>query len=155
VIGCPCSNPPSGPGRGCENSAATGGATIAAAGYAYVSADTLTFTVTGETPAAVSLLVQATAVNATGAIYGQGVRCVARSLKRLFVGAASAGAVTLPNFGAADSTISARSSYLGNPILPGESRWYLIYYHDPAVLGGCSPASTFNTGPTMRAEWVP
>src|SRR5262249_39679097 len=30
VIGCPCANPPSESGRGCDNSAATGGATLSA-----------------------------------------------------------------------------------------------------------------------------
>jgi hypothetical protein len=63
--------------------------------------------------------------------------------------------VTLPNFAAGDSTISARSAALGNPILAGQSRWYLVYYRDPVVLGGCSALSTFNSGPTMRADWGP
>jgi hypothetical protein len=58
VIPCPCANPPSGSGRGCDNSAATGGATIAASGSSFVSADTLAFTATGERPSAFSLLLR-------------------------------------------------------------------------------------------------
>jgi hypothetical protein len=87
-------------------------------------------------------------------VYGQGVRCVAGLLKRLFDHNASAGIVTLPDFGAGDPTISARSAALGVPIMAGQSRWYLVYYRDPTVLGGCQATSTFNAGPTMRADWV-
>jgi hypothetical protein len=52
VIVCPCANPPSGSGRGCDNSAATGGAMLAASGVAYLSMDRLVFTTSGETPTA-------------------------------------------------------------------------------------------------------
>jgi hypothetical protein len=38
VIACPCSNAPSGSGRGCNNSSATGGAILQAAGSAYLGA---------------------------------------------------------------------------------------------------------------------
>jgi hypothetical protein len=60
--------------------------------------------------------------------------------------------VTLPDFTAGDPTISARSAALGNPIFAGRSRWYLVYYRDPVELGGCPATSTFNSGPTMRAD---
>jgi hypothetical protein len=155
VIHCPCSNPPSGPGQGCDNSAATGGATIQAFGVPSLAADTLAFVASGEKPTALSLLLQGTSTSTSGAVYGQGVRCVAGTLKRLFDHNASAGIVTLPDFAAGDPTISARSAAVGNPILAGQSRWYLVYYRDPIVLGGCPASSTFNSGPTMRADWGP
>jgi hypothetical protein len=155
VIHCPCSNPPSGPAQGCDNSAATGGAMIHAFGAPSLAADTLAFVASGEKPTALSLLLQGTTAFSSGGIYGQGVRCVGGTLKRLFNHNASAGSLTLPDFGAGDPTISVRSAALGNPILAGQSRWYLVYYRDPIVLGGCPTTSTFNTGPTMRADWGP
>ena len=56
VIACPCSNPPSGPGRGCDNSSSTGGANLSASGVASLSADTLVFTTSDEKPTAVSIV---------------------------------------------------------------------------------------------------
>src|SRR5258705_450215 len=47
VIACPCSNPPSGPERGCDNSSATGGASLAASGAEYLSSDSAVFPTSG------------------------------------------------------------------------------------------------------------
>jgi hypothetical protein len=96
VIGCPCANPPSGPGRGCDNSAGTGGAILSAAGVAYLSADSLVFTTSGEKPTATSVLLQGTSSPAAGVVYGQGVRCVGGTLKRLYSKNAVAGNVAAP-----------------------------------------------------------
>ena len=77
-----------------------------------------------------------------GAIYGQGVRCVGGTLKRLFVHTAIAGAISAPS--GADPSVTARSASLGSPIAPGSTRYYTVYYNDP--LGGpagCGGA-TFN-----------
>jgi hypothetical protein len=155
VIPCPCSNAPSGRDRGCNNSAATGGAMIQTQGADSLVVDTLTFVASGENSTALSLLVQGTTALSSGAVYGQGVRCVSGTLNRLFNRNASAGSVTLPDLNAGDPTISARSASLGNPILAGQSRWYLVYYRDPVVLGGCPPSSIFNCGPTMQVNWGP
>ena len=153
VIACPCANPPSGPGRGCNNSAATGGAALSASGTAYISMDTLVFTTSGEKPTATSIVLQGPALLGTGAVFGQGVRCVTGTLKRLYTKSASGGSITAPNFGAGDPTVTARSAALGNSIAGGESRWYLIYYRDPTVLGGCPSLSTFNATQTGRVDW--
>ncbi len=155
VIACPCSNPPSGPGRGCDNSAATGGASLAASGIAYLSMDNLVFTTSGEKPTATSILLQGTALAASGIVYGQGVRCVGGALKRLFTKHAAAGSITAPDFSAGDPTVSARSAAKGDPIQAGESRWYLVYYRDPSVLGGCPASSTFNATQTGQVTWWP
>jgi hypothetical protein len=40
-------------------------------------------------------------------------------------------------------------------IQPGQSRWYLVYYRDPVVLGGCPASSTFNATQTGRVDWNP
>ncbi len=155
VIACPCSNPPGAPGRGCDNSAATGGASLAASGGAYLFSDGLVFTTAGEKPTATSILLQGTTSPAAGVPYGQGVRCVGGTLKRLFVKAASGGSITAPDFGAGDPSVSVRSAARGDVIGAGQSRFYLVYYRDPVVLGGCSPTSTFNATQTGRVDWLP
>ena len=74
-MACPCSNP-AGPDRGCDNSAATGGALISASGNTALTADGLSFTVSGERPGVLSVLAQGNALVSSGRVYGQGVRCV-------------------------------------------------------------------------------
>jgi hypothetical protein len=155
TMACPCANPPSGPGRGCDNSSVTGGATLSAAGSASVVADTLTFTASAERPSALSVLLQGSVQVAGGTAYGQGVRCFGGTLKRLCQGTAASGAVVLPNVSGGDPKITARSAALGDPISAGTSRFYLVYYRDPTVLGGCAAWRTFNAGPSMRVDWRP
>jgi Tol biopolymer transport system component len=155
VAACPCSNPPSSSDRGCDNSAATGGASLSATGIAYLSIDSLTFATAGEVPTALSMLVQGTAEVAGGSVYGQGVRCVGGRLKRLFTKTAVAGSITAPDFGAGDPTVSARSAARGDVIQSGQSRWYLVYYRDPTVFGGCPASSTFNATQTGQVTWWP
>jgi hypothetical protein len=150
---CPCGNPPSGPFRGCNNSSSTGGAQLTSNGRARLSADTLVFTTNGERPTALSVVLQGTSLAATGIIYGQGVRCVGGTLRRLYTKAASGGSITAPSGG--DPSVSSRSAALGNPIGPGQDRLYLVYYRDPIVLGGCPAPSTFNATQTQEATWTP
>jgi len=155
VLACPCSNPPSGPGRGCDNSAGTGGAILSASGIAYLSMDSLVFTTSGERPAALSIVLQGNALLASGTVYGQGTRCAGGSLKRLYVKPATGGSITAPDYGAGELTVSARSAAIGDGIEPGQSRWYLVYYRDPIVLGGCPASSTFNATQTGAVAWLP
>ena len=152
---CPCSNPPSGPTRGCNNSAGTGGAQLTASGVTSLSADTLVFTTNGEKPTALSIVLQGTTYISSGVPYGQGVRCVGGSLKRLYAKSAVGGSITAPNFGAGDLSVSAQSAAKGDPIQPGQPRWYLVYYRDNVVLGGCSPESNFNATQTGQVSWAP
>ncbi|HEV8112566.1 MAG TPA: calcium-binding protein [Planctomycetota bacterium] len=155
VQACPCSNPPTTIGRGCNNSSATGGALLTASGAAYLTADRLVFTTFAEKPTAFSIVLQGTTFLANGVVYGQGVRCTGGVLKRLFAKHALAGSVTAPDFGAGDPSISARSAAKGDVISAGEYRVYLVYYRDPVVLGGCSAASTFNATQTGLVVWSP
>ena len=155
VATCPCSNPPWGASRGCDNSAATGGAALRASGDAFLSADSLVFTTTGEKPTALSIVLQGTVFLSTGVTYGQGIRCVGGSLKRLYAKSAVAGSITAPDFGAGDPSVSARSAAKGDPIQPGQPRWYLVYYRDNAVLGGCDATSNFNATQTGQVTWAP
>jgi hypothetical protein len=153
VIACPCGNLPGSPGRGCDNSSGTGGAILSASGVAYLSHDTLVFTTSGEKPTATSIVMQGNSLLANGVVFGQGVRCVGGTLKRLYTKTAVAGSITAPNFGAGDPAVSIRSATLGDPISAGQSRWYLVYYRDPIVLGGCPAANTFNATQTVRIDW--
>ena len=155
VIDCPCSNPPSAAGRGCDNSAATGGAILSAAGGTFVSSDSLRFTAQGEPDGMLSVLVQGTSLARAGIVYGQGVRCTAGNLLRLFTRTSIGGGVTLPEFAAGDATVTERSKSLGSPIAAGERRPYLVFYRDPTVSGGCPATSTFNATPTGIVTWSP
>jgi Tol biopolymer transport system component len=151
VIGCQCSNPPLGPGRGCNNSSATGGATLSASGAAYLSMDTLRFTASDEKPTALSIVTQWTGFNPTGSVFGMGLRCTSGTFRRLYTRQATGGSFMVPNPG--DPSVSARSAALGDVLQPGSSRWYLVYYRDPNVLGTCPFTSTYNATPTGRVTW--
>ena len=153
VIGCPCANPPSGIGRGCENSSATGGASISGTGTASLGADTLVFTTSNEKPTATSIVLQGNASLAGGVIFGQGVRCVGGTLKRIGVKAAVAGSITYPQGG--DLSVSAKSAFLGDPIAAGTDRFYMVYYRDPVLLGGCMLPNTFNGTNGGKVTWAP
>ena len=150
---CPCGNPPSGANRGCNNSSNTGGAQLTASGHASLSNDTVQFFSAGEKPTATSIFLQGNTPNLSGLVFGQGIRCVAGSLKRLYVRTASGGAATAPT--GLDPRVSVRSAALGDTINPGENRYYLVYYRDPVVLGGCPAASTFNATQTGAFSWIP
>ena len=156
VSACPCSNQPNSPSRGCDNSSGTGGAVLAADGIAYLSIDSVAFTTAGERPAALSIVMQGNAEVSAGLTYGQGVRCLGGTIiRRLFTKQAIAGSITAPDFTAGDPTVSARSASKGDVIQPGESRYYLVYYRDPTVLGGCPASATFNATQTGQVTWWP
>ncbi|MBK7641438.1 MAG: hypothetical protein IPJ19_00065 [Planctomycetes bacterium] len=153
VIVCPCANPPTGSGRGCNNSAGTGGASIVAAGSNALATPTLVLTTAGEKPTATTILLQGNGVNPAGLNFGQGVRCATGLLKRLYTRAAVGGSISVPNFGGGDPSIPVRSAALGDPILAGQTRWYVAYYRDPIVLGGCSTSATYNSTNSASVLW--
>ena len=153
VIACPCGNAPTSGGLGCNNSSNTGGAELSATGIARLSFDTVVFTTNGEKPMATSIMLQGNNLSLTGAVFGQGVRCVAGSLKRMYVKNASGGSITLPQ--GTDLHVHARSAALGDPIAPGTHRYYGVFYRDPTVLGGCPGASTFNFTQQLDVVWAP
>ena len=145
---CPCSNPPGIQGRGCNNSAATGGAALTAVGIARLSADTFTLQQFGELPSAFSIFVQGNADVPAGIATGNGVRCAGGALKRLYAHHASGGAVSAPS--GTESSVHVQSAAKGDPISPCSTRIYEVYYRDPA--GGCS---TFDVGSALQVTWVP
>jgi hypothetical protein len=151
VLACPCSNPPAGAERGCNNSSGTGGAHLTAFGHPWIVGDTLVFTSSGERPTATSILLQGENNIAAGAAFGQGVRCLTGNLKRLYVKTAVAGSITAP--GPGDPGVYARATMLGDVIANGDTRYYGVYYRDPIVLGACSAANTFNITQTGSVQW--
>ena len=153
VMSCPCSNPPAGAGRGCDNGAHTGGAQLSTNGRALVSNDSLLFTTSGQTPTAASIVMQGVAQLPGGATFGHGVRCVNGTLKRLYLKAAVAGAIVAP--GPGDLSVTARSAVLGDPLAPGMHRFYGVYYRDPIPLGGCTALSGFNITQQLDVLWQP
>jgi len=149
---CPCGNAGTA-GRGCQNSAGTNGALLLAYGNAGLSADSLTFESSGELPTSLTILMQGTAM-IPPVNFGDGIRCVGGTIKRLYVKSAVAGVVTAPQAG--DPSVSARSAALGDPIPVGAWRRYQAYYRD-ANLAFCPapPGSTFNSSGAVEVVWGP
>ena len=146
---CPCSNFGF-PGHGCENSSGTGGALLTAQGA--IAPDTVVLTSSGELPHALSIVLQGNVDALNGLVFGDGVRCVSGTLKRLYTKNAVNGTLTAPDAG--DPSISAQSAAKGDPIAPGSTRSYQVYYRDP-VLGFCAapPGDSWNVSNAMRVSW--
>jgi hypothetical protein len=145
---CPCQNNGA-PGHGCDNSIGTGGARLVASGT--TSPDTVVLLVSGELPSAFTLFVQADAV-VSPVHFGDGLRCVGGTLKRLYAKSASMGLASAP--GISDLPITVRSAALGDPIGAGETRNYFAYYRDPS--GSFCPApsgATFNATNAFSIVW--
>lgn len=151
AIACPCGN---GSGevsqRGCWNSLFQS-AQLLASGEPSLAADTLVLNVTGELPSALTIFLQGNAfISPRG--FGDGVRCVGGSLKRLYTRTAVQGSASAPSAG--EPSISARSAALGDPIAPGSARGIQVYYRDgnPQF---CPPpiGSSFNASNGVRVNW--
>ncbi|MBK7643226.1 MAG: hypothetical protein IPJ19_09270 [Planctomycetes bacterium] len=145
---CPCSN--SGlAGRGCNNSAATGGAQLSVSGS--TAPDSIGLHTIGELPSALTIFLQGNA-QISAVPFGDGLRCAGGLLKRLYVKSAVGGAANAPLAG--DPSVSAQSASLGDPIASGTSRWYQAYYRDanqsfcPAPTG-----NTYNISNAVRINW--
>jgi hypothetical protein len=145
---CPCANNGA-TGRGCANSTNASGALLTAAGTTVP--DTLVLTSSGELATAFSILLQGNTDLANPVVFGDGLRCVGGSLKRLFNGNASGGTIAYPPAG---FTISGQSAALGDPIAPGSARSYQVYYRDPN-LNFCAnpPGNSWNVGNAQRVIW--
>jgi Tol biopolymer transport system component len=149
---CPCGNSGTTP-RGCQNSSSTGGALLGASGHASLGQDTLRLSLYGARPTALSVFVQGDAAIAA-VTYGDGLRCVGGSLKRLYVKSAQSGMAFAPRV--ADPSISVRSTALGDPITAGQTRDYFVYYRDPApTFCPDPPGNTWNDSNALSAVWDP
>jgi hypothetical protein len=147
---CPCANNGL-PGHGCENSSTTGGALLSMTGSPSLNADDVQFTCSGEKPAALSFVLQG-ATQIGPASYGDGLRCIAGTLKRLYVRNASSGVVVAPLSG--ELSVSAQSAALGSPITVGTSRYYQVAYRDPSPTFCVAPTGgTLNISNAIRIDW--
>lgn len=146
---CPCANSGA-PGKGCENSAGTGGAALVAAGTRHP--DTIVLTSAGELPAVLSIFLQGNQKLEPGVAFGDGVRCVGGALKRLYVKNASGGIASAPQPG--DLSITDRSAALGDPIASGTSRCYQVYYRDSNLAFCPEPTgNSWNVSSAVRILW--
>ena len=152
--GCPCANDsPAGAGRGCLNSDGTS-AQLVDAGAASLANDTLVLTSAGELPTALSIFLQGDQPLATPAVFGDGLRCVGGSLKRLYAENAVGGVVSEPDPG--EPSVSARSAELGDPLAPGARRYLQVYYRDPALAFCPSPpCNSWNVSSGLILDWAP
>jgi hypothetical protein len=142
---CPCANSGAS-GRGCENSASTGGGLLGFAGD--TAPDSLVLQASGLLPNASAIFLQGTA-NIAPLPFGDGLRCTGGTLKRLYLKIAGAGVASAPQAG--DLPITQRSAALGDPIPPGDRRYYQVYYRDPNP--GFCPSATFNITNSLRVFW--
>src|SRR4029077_13293255 len=117
------------------------GAVLTAVGS--VSPDTVVFTASGELPTALSIVLQGTTSSPNGLVFGDGLRCVGGTLKRLYVKSAVGGTITAPAGG--DLSVTARSAALGDVIPPGATRYFQTYYRDAnPTFCASPPGDTFN-----------
>lgn len=145
-IECPCNNNGLA-GRGCQNSAGTGGALLAATGT--TNPDTLVLGTSGMLASAPAIVLQGD--QALGFVpFGDGLRCIGGHLKRLYVAVASSGAASVPAPG--QPSVSARSAALGDPLAPGAVRFYQTQYRDP-IASFCASGGTFNASSALRVVW--
>ena len=148
---CPCGNYSfQSVGRGCRNSI-NSAAGLFASGTPHP--DTVVLTTDGMPHSVLCLFLQGNALLSSGALFGDGVRCVGGAIKRLGSKTTStAGIASYPNAG--DTRIATRSAALGDPIPNGATRWYQTWYRDPSATF-CPPpqGSTFNISAGIAIVW--
>jgi hypothetical protein len=148
---CPCGNSGA-PGRGCENSAASGGARLDGAGLP--ANDQVVLMCTGALPTALTIFFQGDVLDPNGITFGDGVRCAGGNLKRLYTKNASAGTAYAP--GSGDPSITTRSTALGDPLsaVSGQVRYYQAYYLDPAAAFCAAPTGNgWNVSSLLTITW--
>jgi len=108
--------------------------------------------VAGELPNAATLVFQGDSMLLSPASFGDGLRCVGGSIRRMYLLNAVSGTLTVPPTG--QPSVSARSASQGDPLSPGDVRSYQAWYRDPDP-GFCgSPAgSTWNLSNAVRIVW--
>jgi hypothetical protein len=163
---CPCNNnAPTTPGAGCNGlspgGVPTGGAKLSAAGTASLTGtnpgtDTLQLTVVGlpTTASESCFLIQGPTLGAP-LTFGQGLRCVTGSLKRLQIHSASPGTSTWPAATDFSPTIQARSAALGVTILAGQTFYYFVEYRQSLFIAPCVLPANFNASNAEAVTWTP
>jgi len=148
---CPCGNVGA-VGRGCNNSALTGGARLEAVGDPL--RDEVVLISSGELPSATTIFLQTKGHNAIGFTFGDGVRCAGGAFKRLYVTDAVGGVAHAPALG--DASIITRSNARGDPIsaLSGQVRYYQAFYYDPDATYCAAPlGNIWNASSMLKITW--
>ena len=146
---CPCANSGAS-GRGCQNSAGTGGGLLSLSGF--TESDSVLLQAEFVLPSSLVVFLQGNAVQNPALAFGDGVRCVGGALKRLYSKNALGGSALAPALG--DLPLGARSALLGDPLAPGTSRWYQAYYRDPSASFCAAPAgNVWNVTSGVQVDW--
>jgi hypothetical protein len=146
---CPCANTGV-TGHGCENSAHTGGGLLTASGAP--SPDSVVLHAVGMLPVGSAFFQQMSIGLPTPAVFGDGVRCTTGVARKLATRRSSGGSASYP--GAGDPTLSGRSAQLGDPLQPGDVRYYQVVYRDPNPSFCPSPSgSSFNITNAVQIIW--
>lgn len=146
---CPCGNQGAA-GRGCNNSLVNGGAQLQATGSP--AGDSVILSSSGELATALTIFLQGTTSLAAPAVFGDGLRCVGGTLKRLYVKSAAGGIAAAPAAG--DPSIRNQSTFLGDPIPSGATRHYQAYYRDASATYCPAPSGgTFNVSNGLSIIW--
>ncbi len=153
LAACPCANSsPIAAQAGCANSSGNA-AHLADAGEASLAADTLVLTSSGELPTALTIFLQGT-TQVAPLSFGDGLRCVGGSLKRLYVKNAVGGVASAPAPG--NPSVSQQSAALGDPLAAGARRYLQAYYRDAnAAFCPAPQGSTFNVSSGLVLDWAP
>lgn len=142
VSQCPCGNTGA-PGNGCANSFAPGGASLRTSGLAFT--DTVVLLAANMPTTSTCIYLQGDAIG--DAVFGDGVRCVGGTIRRLATKTNAGGASSFPD--ASDVvTLATRGSVVP---LSGVRRYYQTYYRNFASQF-CPPAS-FNITNGVVIDW--
>jgi len=139
---------PGAPGHGCENSLATGGGLLQAHGMPKLSADSLELDASGLPFSTTAIYMQGSKLAGSGAGYtfGDGVMCLAGSVRMIAAKRTSDGYTTFPVRGDAPVHIAAKVSMLE------PTQYYQVMYRDSVVLGR---QDTYNLTNAWQVVWAP
>jgi len=120
------------------------GASLASTGFPSTTQDTFALVVSGVPPTSSCTFFQGTVAGAS-AVFGDGLRCTAGSVRRLKAVSASGGQAVYPRPG--DSLITVQGSIPSG----GATREYQVAYRNSAVF--CT-TSTFNISNGLLVTWA-
>lgn len=147
---CPCDNRGAFE-HGCGHSEHPSGASLVASGTP--AQDDVVLHLASAPPAVLAVHLQGDALVSGSAPFGDGLRCLAGNLLRLYVSQTAAdGSASAPQ--ALQPSIRSASAALGDPLAPGSLRYYQAWYRDPDPEFCPPPAgSTWNASNGVRLVW--